>query len=203
MENLNLIPRRVILNSWYWIFNVINFSFAWDANQQLRPELCFCENESHLMQGSPVSTIDWDIWDLFITFTIDEACNFQLAQIAFFIGENLEIVFYKVLKVSLVVQFTKLKKAVVLPLLIFALYENAFLRHSVDKNAVGLSITSDSKFVLGFLPIRIVDLASVEGRLRIADRKVRNLFIFVSDFAIDHQIVLHVCTNEVTWVFFE
>jgi hypothetical protein len=61
------------------------------------------------MQGSPVSTIDWDMWDLFITFTINEACNFQLAQIAFFIGENLEIVFYKVLKVSLEVQFTKLK----------------------------------------------------------------------------------------------
>ena len=60
------------------------------------------------MQISPVSIIDWDIWDLFITFTINEAWNFQLAQIAFFIGENLEIVFYKVLKVSLVVQFTKL-----------------------------------------------------------------------------------------------
>ena len=60
------------------------------------------------MQRSPVSIIDWDIWDLFITFTINEAWNFQLAQITFFIGENLEIVFYKVLKVSLVVQFTKL-----------------------------------------------------------------------------------------------
>lgn len=84
-----------------------------------------------------------------------------------------------------------------MPLLIFALNENAFLRHSIVKNAVGLSITLNSKFVLGFLPIRIVDLASVEGRLRIADREMRDLLIFVSDFAIDHQLVLHVSINKV------
>lgn len=57
-------------------------------------------------------------------------------------------------------------------------------------------------FHLDSHPFLIEIVIKIKELLRIADREMRNLIMFISYFSIDHQIVLHVVTYITICIFF-